>query len=198
MCKTQYETRTVTLGGCSSVVYKGEKFQVLISEQDVQERLHEMAEDIAAMSAGEPPVIVGVLNGAAYIATDISRFLSTRHQLGFVGVSSYGDSKTAEHDPMVTNDLSCSVSGREVWLVEDIVETGATIRDAVQYLLFKGAKQVHVCCLLRKVLPNKPCVIEEPQIIGFVVPHDAFVVGCGLDLAKYFREMPFVGVPVKQ
>ncbi len=197
MTTSQYETRKVTLNWCPTIVYKGVEFQIIISEEAVNMRLREMAHDIAIVSGESSPVIVGVLNGGVYIATGISRELSIRHQLGFVGVSSYGDSRSAEHNPTITNDLSCPVSGKKVWLVEDIVETGATVRDAVNYLLYKGATEVSICCLLSKVVPGKPCVVS-PQIIGFVVPHDAFVVGCGLDLKKFFREMPFIGVPVER
>jgi len=188
-------TRIIVSRQWPIVTYKGVEFQVMISEGEVQARLHELASDISTLSGDTQPVIMGVLNGAVYIVADLSRLLSITHLLGFIGVSSYGDSTTAQHEPQITNDLSCPVVGKDVWLVEDIVETGSTVADVKRHLLQQGAKSVKVCCLLRKIIDGKPCLVQ-PDLVGFVVPHE-FVVGCGLDHQKFYREMPFVGVPVE-
>ncbi len=168
-----------------------EKISVLISQQELQKRVKELADEISADYAGRDLLLIGVLKGSFVFLADLMRNMDHHITVDFMGTSSYGDSTKSSGEVRITKDLEKSVAGRHVLLVEDIVDSGLTLRYLLDTLRTRQPASLKVCALLDK--PARRSVRVSLDYYGFIIPN-AFVVGYGLDYDERFRGLPYVGV----
>ena len=163
---------------------------VLISQPRLARRVRILAGQIARDFAGRDLVIVAILNGTVMFLADLLRGLSIPLRLDFIGVSSYG-AGTEPGDLVFTKELRLDVRGRDVLLVDDILDTGRTLTRVAAKLRALQPRQVKICVLLDK--PNRRVESIAADYTGFTIP-DEFVVGYGLDYAEKYRNLPFIGL----
>ena len=167
---------------------------VLIGEDELKRVVAELAKKIDAdySEDGKAPVLVGVLKGSVTFMTDLMRAMKTPAQIDFMRVSSYGNSTVASGNVNIILDLNRpGLPNEDIILVEDIVDSGRTLKYLVAYLLNKGARSVRTVTLLDK--PERREVEFTPEYVGRVIPNE-FVIGYGLDYAEKYRTLPYVGV----
>ena len=172
------------------VRWKREVERVLIPRTQLARRVQSMAEDIERHFADNELVIVSLLNGTVMFLADLVRRISLPLRLDFMGVSSYGTGTTSR-ELVFTKDLRLDVRGRDVLLVDDILDTGKTITRVLEKLRLLAPRKISVCVLLDK--PARRVLPVQADFVGFEIP-DVFVVGYGLDFAERYRNLPFVGV----
>jgi hypoxanthine phosphoribosyltransferase len=165
--------------------------QVLISAEQVQQRIQEMAKDIANDFRGQPTTIVGVLTGCIMFLADLVRRLDLSLRIDLIQASSYRGKTTTPGPLKIAPELVPDVRGRHVLLLDDILDTGQTLKQVVRQLHDLGAVSVRVAVLLRKL--GRQQVELEPDYCGFDIP-DKFVVGYGLDFNDEYRHLPYVAV----
>lgn len=165
--------------------------QVLIREEDVRERIKEMADAISARYEGEEVLLIGILNGSVFFLTELAQKLSIPTEIDFMQASSYGSSTESSGNVVVTKDLDRSLRGKHVLVVEDIIDTGRTLKVLTKMLLEMEPESLEVVTLLDK--PDRRVVEFEADYVGFRIP-DVFVVGWGLDYDQKYRDLTFVGV----
>jgi hypoxanthine phosphoribosyltransferase len=165
--------------------------QVLIPAERIQQRVGELARQIAADYQGRPVTIVGVLTGSLIFLADLIRHLDLPLRVGLIQASSYRGPATTPGELRIQPDLTPDVKGRHVLLLDDILDTGQTLGQLVRYLDTLGVVSVRVAVLLRK--RGRQQVPLEPDYCGFDIP-DAFVVGYGLDFNDEYRHLPYVAV----
>lgn len=170
--------------------WRGEIERVLISAEQIQRRLRTLSRHIQRDFAGRELVVVSLLNGTVMFLADLVRYLDLPLRLDFIGISSYG-AGTESGELVITKELRLDVRGRDVLLVDDILDTGKTMRRVLGKLRALKPRRIRVCVLLNK--PARRIGTVEAHYVGFDVP-DFFVVGYGLDFAERFRNLPFVGV----
>src|SRR5215475_8431857 len=164
---------------------------VLLTEQQIQERIKELGAQITHDYAGRNPLLIGVLKGACFFLSDLMRAIDTRLSIEFMAISSYGSSTRTSGEVRIMKDLDVPVEGREILVVEDIVDTGLTLSYLLANLKSRGAASVKLAALLDKFeRREKPVPIDY---LGFKIP-DKFVVGYGLDFAERYRNLPFIAV----
>jgi len=165
--------------------------KILISAEQLTRRIGELGQQITADYRGKEPVLVGVLKGAVVFMVDLARTIDLPVELDFMAVSSYGASTQSTGVVRILKDLDRSISGRDVLVVEDIVDSGLTLRYIVENLRDRQPASLRICALLRKQKVRAP----GPSIdyVGFDIP-DEFVVGYGLDYAEQYRNLPYLGV----
>lgn len=163
---------------------------VLISQAQLARRVNELAREIEKDFAGRDLVIVALLNGTVVFLADLLRRLSMPLRLDFIGVSSYG-AGTESADVIFTKELRLDVSGRDVLVVDDILDTGKTLSRVVAKLRKLRPRRMKICVLLDK--PSRRVESVNANYVGFEIPNQ-FVVGYGLDYAERYRNLPFVGV----
>ena len=165
--------------------------KVLISEKELDEKTTELAQRISSDFAGKDLILIGILKGGVVFASDIIKKINIPMEIEFMAVSSYG--KESETSGVVTlkKDIDTSLVGKNVIIVEDIVDSGFTMKYLTKLLLDRHAESVKICTLLSK--PSRRKVDVELDYVGFEVP-DEFVVGYGLDYDEKYRNLPFVGV----
>ena len=170
---------------------EGKPGRVLISAEEIRRRTGELAREISEDYAGRDLVMVGVLKGAFVFLADLARRVRVPLEMDFVAVSSYGSDTESSGVVRIIKDLDLDIAGKDVLLVEDIVDTGLTLKYLVGLLKERGPASVEICALLNK--PEARKVDLEVKYSGFDVP-PLFVVGYGLDYAERFRQLPYVGV----
>ncbi|MEW6553465.1 MAG: hypoxanthine phosphoribosyltransferase [Actinomycetota bacterium] len=168
-----------------------ENARQLIGEDKIKARIAEMAGEITRDYRGRELIMVGVLKGAFVFLADLARAIELPLQIDFVAVSSYGADTKTSGVVKIIKDMDLEIEGKDVLVVEDIVDTGLTLRYLVGMLLDRGPASVEVCALLNK--PDARKVDLEVRYSGFDVP-PLFVVGYGLDYAERYRQLPYVGV----
>lgn len=166
------------------------EIRCLISEQQLAQRVGELARQISADYAGKQPILVGVLKGAWVFLADLVRQLSIPVQCDFVKLSSYGGGETSSGRVEMHLDLSMPVEGREVLIVEDIIDTGICLRWLLDHLRAKNPASIRICALLDK--PSRRITPIASDYIGFTI-EDRFVIGYGVDWDERYRELPYVG-----
>lgn len=163
----------------------------LIGREALAARVVELGREVARDYAGRTPVLVGVLKGAVVFLADLMRAIDGPVECDFIAVSSYGESTRSSGIVRLTKDLSASIEGRDVLVVEDIVDTGRTLAYLLRNLQTRQPRSLRVCTLLDK--PSRRAVPVTLDYVGFAVP-DRFVVGYGLDHAGLHRNLPYVAV----
>ncbi|HUL58759.1 MAG TPA: hypoxanthine phosphoribosyltransferase [Anaeromyxobacteraceae bacterium] len=164
---------------------------VLLSEERIRARVREIGQQIARDYAGRPLVVVGVLKGSFVFIADLVRAIDLPILVDFIGISSYQGTRSTGV-VQITSDLTRPIEGMDVLLVEDIVDTGLTMKYLLDNLATRKPASVKVCALLEK--PSRAKVTVPIDYKGFVID-DVFVVGYGLDWDGRMRNLPFVGVP---
>jgi len=172
--------------------YKELLSEILIDADALQARVKELGAQISADYATEDLLLICILRGGVPFMVDLSRSITTPHMMDFMAVSSYGAGKReSTGSARVTLDLQTDIRGRNVVLVEDIVDSGHTIASVLQMLETRQPKTLKVCALLDK--PERREAHVPVDYLGFTIPNK-FVFGYGLDLDEYYRNLPFVGV----
>lgn len=163
--------------------------EVLITSEEIQDKVRELGEHITEDYQGEDLLLVGVLNGSVVVLSDLMRHIGLPCEIDFMDVSYYGAGTTSTGDIRVLKDLDRDVTGRHVLIVEDIVDTGLTLSHLQRLLLSRRAETLEICSLLSK--PSRREVELDIKYLGFEVP-DQFVVGYGIDYAGAYRNLPDV------
>jgi hypoxanthine phosphoribosyltransferase len=163
---------------------------VLLTEEQVLERIKEIAQQIDQDYAGKAPLLVGVLNGAVMVMADLARALSIHADMDWMAVSSYGSGTTSSGVVRILKDLDIDVADRDVLIVEDILDSGLTLSWLLKNLKSRKPASLEVFTLLRK--PDAIKVSVDPKYIGFDIPNE-FVVGYGLDYAQRYRNLRCIG-----
>jgi hypoxanthine phosphoribosyltransferase len=163
--------------------------EVLVSAEALQRRVAELGEQIARDYAGKSLLLVGVLKGAVFFLSDLMRFIDIPVEVDFMAVASYGSATDSSGVVRILKDLDAAIDGRDVLIVEDIVDSGLTLQYLMRNLGSRNPRTLEVCALLVKPARRK---VELPtKYIGFEI-EDRFVVGYGLDYAERYRNLPFV------
>lgn len=165
--------------------------EVLLSSEQVQARVAELGAQLSTDYAGRDPVLVSVLKGSIIFLADLVRAMPIPLSIDLMEVSSYGASTESSGQVRILKDLSTSIAGREVVVVEDIIDTGLTLNYLLRYLHDKGPASIRICCLLDK--PARRLAEIEIEYRGFTIP-DRFVIGYGLDYGERYRNLPYIGV----
>ena len=163
--------------------------EVLISAADIQRRVCEIGKEIARDHSDSTPLLVGVLNGCVLFVADLMKAIPIPHEIDFVSVSSYRLASQSNRSPTLLKDLEKEIAGRDVILVEDIVDSGHTLAFLRETLLARNPRRLRIATLLDK--PDRREREVPLDYVGFAVP-DRFVVGYGLDYAERYRHLPYV------
>ncbi|KIP51768.1 hypoxanthine phosphoribosyltransferase [Leucobacter komagatae] len=164
---------------------------VLHTEEELRARLAELAREIERDYSDEPPLLVGVLKGAVMVMADLARELNFHAQMDWMAVSSYGVGTKSSGVVKILKDLDADITGRDVLIVEDIIDSGLTLSWLKENLESRGAKSVRICTMLRK--PEALKVEVDVAYVGFDIPVE-FVVGYGLDYAEDYRNLRDVAI----
>src|SRR3954468_16157053 len=167
------------------------ELDILFSEQQIAARVGELAAQIEADHRGKDLVLVGVLKGAFVFISDLARKIDLPLAVDFIGLSSYGEATESSGVVKITSDLTKPIEGKHVLVVEDIVDTGLTMRYLLDNLATRHPSSVKLCTLLHK--PARARTRIPIHYLGFEI-EDCFVVGYGLDAAERYRNVPFIGV----
>ncbi len=165
--------------------------KVLISEEALKEKVTELAAKISEDYTGKDLLLISVLKGGFVFAADLFRALSIPASVDFMAVSSYGASSKSSGVVKILKDLDRPVEGKDVLIVEDILDSGVTLNYLKDLLLRRGVKTLKICTILNK--PDRRKADIYADYVGFDIP-DAFVVGYGLDYDEKYRNLPFVGI----
>ncbi len=165
--------------------------EVLISEEELQSKVKELAAQISEDYAGKNLLLLCILKGGVMFMADLARNITIPAELDFMAVSSYGSSSESSGVVKIVKDLNDHIEGKHVLIVEDIIDSGLTLNYLVKYLKARGPESVEICTILDK--PERREVDVEVKYKGFDVPN-AFLVGYGLDYAEKYRNIPFIGI----
>ena len=165
--------------------------KILLSEEEIKARVQELGDQLYDAFHDKNPLFVGVLKGCFIFMADLVRAAQLKSELEFIGVSSYQNGTKSSGVVQITRDLQEDINGRDVIIVEDILDSGNTLEFLKKYLMDKGAASVTIVTLLDKPARREKAITAD--YAGFVVP-DEFVVGYGLDYAQQYRNMPYIGV----
>ena len=168
-----------------------QKIDVMIDEATVEARIAEIAQQLSKEYEGKTIHIIGVLKGSVFFMCELAKRLTVPVTMDFMSVSSYGDDTKSSGVVRMIKDLDESIEGRDVVLIEDIMDSGRTLSYLINILKERKPASFKVVTLLDK--PDRRVVELEPDITGFVIP-DRFVVGYGLDCAQKYRNLPYIGV----
>jgi len=163
--------------------------EILFTEDEVINKVRELGEQITRDYAGQEILVIGILKGAFVFMADLVRQIDLPLQLDFMEVSSYGASTISSGEVRILKDVAVSIEGKNVLVVEDIIDTGITLNYICGILQKRGPKSLKICCLMDKPSRRKSPI--KPDYVGFAI-EDHFVVGCGLDYAGYYRNYPAV------
>ena len=165
--------------------------KILLTEEQIKNRIEELGKELSEEYAGKNPVIVGVLKGVVVFYADMIRQIKVPCQMDFMWISSYAGTNSAEM--VVRKDISADIKGRHVLILEDIYDTGNSLDYTYKHLLSKEPASLKICTLLDKPERRKPGITLKPEYVGFEIPN-AFVVGYGLDFNEQYRNLPYVGI----
>ncbi len=165
--------------------------EVLISKEQIQQKVTEFAKLLSEEYAGKDPIFVGVLKGVVMFFSDVVKQITIPCQIDFMWISSYQGTNSKEM--VVKRDVSEDIKGRHVVILEDIFDTGNSLEFTYKHLLSKEPASLKICTLLDKPERRNPTVTVKPDYVGFTIPN-AFVVGYGLDYNEFYRNLPYVGI----
>jgi len=186
------DTAWHAVGVSAHELYPGDIKSVLVSEEQIRDRTCALGADLgrAYADTAEDLLLVTVLKGAVMFVTDLARAIPVPTQLEFMAVSSYGSATSSSGVVRILKDLDRDIAGRDVLIVEDIVDSGLTLSWLLRNLTTRGPKSLRVCTLLRK--PEAVRTDVDIAYVGFDIPNE-FVVGYGLDYAERYRDLPYIG-----
>lgn len=170
---------------------KNDMKEILLTEEQIQKKIKELGHTITEEYSDRFPLFVGVLKGALPFMADLVKSVDIHLEMDFMDVSSYGKGLVSSGEVKIVKDLDTKVEGRDVLIVEDIIDSGLTLSYLIELFKYRKAKSVKVVTLLDK--PEGRKVDLVPDLTGFIVP-DEFVVGYGLDFAERYRNLPYVGI----
>lgn len=162
-----------------------------LTREEISVRVRELAEQISHDYAGCEPILVGILRGAVVFLADLMREMTISATVDFMAIASYGDTTASSGEVRLLKDLDESIEGRDVLVVEDIIDSGRTLQFLLNTLKVRRPRTLRVCALLDK--PSRRVVDLSADYVGFEIP-DLFVVGYGLDWAGRFRNLPYIAV----
>ena len=165
--------------------------KVLITQDEIQARTQELGDRLYERFHDKNPMFVGVLNGCFIFMADLVRAAQLKSEVEFIGLSSYKNATKSSGSVQITRDLQRDINGRDIIVVEDILDSGNTLAFLKDYMLAKGAKSITIVTLLDKPARREKAITAD--LAGFVVPAE-FVVGYGLDYCQQYRNMPYIGV----
>jgi len=165
------------------------KFSKMISESDISKRVKELGQEISALAQKEPLIAVCILKGSFVFFSDLVREIDADVTTEFLGVASYGNSMHSSGEVKLTLDLTSSIEGKTVLLVEDIIDTGLTMEFLMKTLSARKPKKILTAALLLK--PDALKVPFKADFVGFKIPND-FVIGYGLDYQGFYRNLPYI------
>lgn len=166
---------------------------IMLTEEQIQARVKELALELKAEYADKDPIFVGVLKGVVMFFADMVRQIDFPCQIDFMWISSYGSGTESTGRMDVKKDVSADLNGRHVVILEDIFDTGNSLDFTYKHLLSKEPASLKICTLLDKPERRNPAVTLVPDYVGFTIPN-AFVVGYGLDYDEHYRNLPYVGI----
>jgi len=165
--------------------------EVLIEEERLRGRVAELGEEISADYAGRDLLLIGVLKGAVFFMADLMRHLTVTCELDFMAISSYGAATDSSGVVRILKDLDINIAGRDVLVVEDIIDSGLTLSYLMRNLEAREPSSLEICALLTK--PDRREIDVPVRYVGFEIPN-RFVIGYGLDFGERYRNLPYVGV----
>ena len=165
--------------------------EVLLSEEVLGEKIGELGYNISMDYAGRDLVLIGVLKGSVMFMSDLLKRITIPCSMDFMAVSSYGNSTTSSGVVRILKDLDFEIEGKDVLVVEDIIDSGITLKYLLEYLKARKANSLEIVCLLNK--PERRKVEMDVRYTGFTVP-DEFLVGYCLDYAEKYRNLPYIGI----
>lgn len=165
--------------------------KVLITEDEINEKIKELATVLTEEYEGKFPLAIGVLKGAMPFMSDLLKKVNTYLEMDFMDVSSYGRSTVSSGEVKILKDLNTPVEGRDILIIEDIIDSGLTLSYLVELFRYRKAKSIKIVTLLDKPTGRKADI--KADYVAFEVP-DAFVVGYGLDYAEKYRNLPYIGI----
>ena len=166
--------------------------KILLSEEQIQNRIRELGEILTEEYADKDPVVVGVLKGVVVFYADMIRQIKVPCQMDFMWISSYSGTNSTG-TMQVRRDVSADIKGRHVLILEDIFDTGNSLDFTYKHLLSKEPASLKICTLLDKPERRREGITLQPDYVGFTIPNE-FVVGYGLDFNEHYRNLPYVGV----
>jgi hypoxanthine phosphoribosyltransferase len=165
--------------------------EILVEEDQLRARIAELGEEISTYYDGRDLLLIGVLKGAVFFMADLMRHLTVPCEVDFMAISSYGASTDSSGVVRILKDLDINIEGRNVLVVEDIIDSGLTLSYLVRNLESREPASLEVCALLTK--PGRREIDVDVRWVGFEIPN-RFVIGYGLDFAERYRNLPYVGV----
>ena len=168
-----------------------ETIRVLIPEEKVDQRIRELGEKISEKFAGEEVHLICILKGSVFFVCELAKRITLPVTIDFMQVSSYGNATSSSGIVRIKKDLDDSMEGKEVIIVEDIIDSGRTLHYLIPVLKQRNPESIRLCALLNK--PDRREVDVQIDYLGFDIP-DEFVVGYGLDYAQKYRNLPFIGI----
>ena len=168
-----------------------ESIRVMFTEEEVNDKIRELALKVSEDMNGEPVKIVCILKGASFFACELAKRMTVPVFIDFMSVSSYGDDTKSSGVVRIIKDLDGPIEGENVLVVDDIIDSGRTLNYLLENLKSRKAKSVRLCTLLSK--PERRVVDVPVDYVGYEIP-DAFVVGYGLDYAQKYRNLPYIGI----
>jgi len=165
--------------------------QILIEADALRARIAELGEEISSYYEGRDLLLIGVLKGAVFFMADLMRHLTVPCEVDFMAISSYGDSTDSSGVVRILKDLDINIDGRDVLVVEDIIDSGLTLSYLIRNLEAREPASLEVCALMTK--PERREIDVPVRYVGFEIPN-RFVIGYGLDFAERYRNLPYVGV----
>ena len=168
-----------------------ETIKVLVPEEEVNQRIAELGRQISEAYAGKEVHLICVLKGGVFFMCELAKRISVPVSMDFMSVSSYGDGTSSSGVVRIAKDLDQSIEGKDVLIVEDIIDSGRTLSYLMEMLKKRNPNSLHLCTLLDK--PERRVVDVKVYYVGFNIP-DEFVVGYGLDYAQKYRNLPYIGV----
>jgi hypoxanthine phosphoribosyltransferase len=163
--------------------------EILIDEERLQSRIRELGAELSADYAGRELLLVGVLKGAVFFLSDLMRHLDVTCEVDFMAVASYGSATKSSGVVRILKDLDAVIEGRDVLIVEDIVDSGLTLQYLLRNLAGRNPRSLEVCALLIK--PERRKVDLQTRYVGFEIPN-TFAIGYGLDYGERYRNLPYV------
>ena len=165
--------------------------QILYTEEELRQRVKELGCQITADYAGREPLLISVLRGSYIFMADLTRSINLNVTVDFLSVSSYGAGTVSSGQVEIKKDLSASIEGKDLIIVEDILDSGNTLYYLLDVLRARKPASIRICALMDK--PERRTKPIKADYVGFTIP-DAFIVGYGLDWAEKYRNLPYVGV----